>query len=69
MVTGIDKFREFFKDFTDNYVIIGGTACDQNFEITGNSFRKTVDMDIILIVESLSREFVLRFWKFIHNVV
>lgn len=25
---GLDKFRETFKDFSDNYVIIGGTACD-----------------------------------------
>lgn len=25
---GLDKFREAFKDFSDNYVIIGGTACD-----------------------------------------
>ncbi len=28
MVRGIEKFREYFKDFPDNYVIIGGTACD-----------------------------------------
>ncbi len=28
MVIGIDKFREYFKDFTGNYIIIGGTACD-----------------------------------------
>ena len=28
MVIGIDKFREYFKDFPDSYVIIGGTACD-----------------------------------------
>ena len=27
---GLDKFREAFKDFSDNYVIIGGTACLSN---------------------------------------
>ena len=25
---GIDTFKEFFKGFEDNYVIIGGTACE-----------------------------------------
>ena len=28
MVIGIDKFKEFFKDFPGSYVIIGGAACD-----------------------------------------
>lgn len=26
-VNGLDKFKEYFSDFKDNYVIIGGTAC------------------------------------------
>ena len=26
MVTGLDKFREAFIEYADNYVIIGGTA-------------------------------------------
>ena len=26
-VKGLDKFKEYFLDFKDNYVIIGGTAC------------------------------------------
>ena len=30
MVRGLDIFREHFKDFEQNYVIIGGTACDIN---------------------------------------
>ncbi len=28
MVKGIDKFKEYFKDFPDSYIITGGTACD-----------------------------------------
>ncbi len=28
MVIGLKKFREHFKDFRDNYIIIGGNACD-----------------------------------------
>lgn len=25
---GLEKFRESFAEFSDNYVVIGGTACD-----------------------------------------
>ncbi len=25
---GLGKFRDAFRDFSDNYVIIGGTACE-----------------------------------------
>ena len=25
---GLDKFREAFAEYSDNYVVIGGTACD-----------------------------------------
>jgi len=28
MVVGLDKFRDRFHGLEDNYVIIGGTACD-----------------------------------------
>ncbi len=28
MIAGIDSFKEWFKDCEEQYVIIGGTACD-----------------------------------------
>ena len=28
MVHGLEKFREYFGDLTNQYVFIGGTACD-----------------------------------------
>lgn len=28
MVKGIEIFKEYFKDYTDEYVLIGGAACD-----------------------------------------
>ncbi|QZT38641.1 hypothetical protein K5X82_07025 [Halosquirtibacter xylanolyticus] len=65
MVRGIDIFKEFFKYFTDNYIIIGGTACDILIKEAGFSPRVTKDIDIILIVEALSKEFVVQFWEFI----
>jgi len=28
MVRGLDIFKKYFEQYTENYVIIGGTACD-----------------------------------------
>jgi hypothetical protein len=65
MVEGLDKFKEYFKDFTNSYVIIGGTACDIIIGAAGLTPRRTKDIDIILIVEALNPEFVSHFWSFI----
>jgi hypothetical protein len=43
---GLDKFREAFKDFSDNYVIIGGTACDITMTGTEVRARATHDIDM-----------------------
>ena len=67
MVIGIERFREYFKDYTGNYVIIGGTACDIIIEDAGFTPRATKDIDIILIVEALSSGFVKKFWAFIKD--
>ena len=67
MVRGLNIFSEYFKDYTDNYVIIGGTACDIIIEEAGLIPRATKDIDIILVVEALSVVFVKQFWKFIQD--
>ena len=45
MVPGIDSFREKFKDYTDYYTIIGGTACDILLSEADLPFRATKDID------------------------
>ena len=65
MVVGFDIFRNFFQDHTDNYVIIGGTACDIHIEAAGFTPRATNDIDIVLIIEALNKSFVKRFWEFV----
>lgn len=65
MVRGLDIFKIYFKDYPDNYVIIGGTACDIIIDEAGFVPRATRDIDIILIVEALTADFVEQFWKFI----
>lgn len=65
MVVGIDVFKKYFEEYPENYVIIGGTACDIIINEAGFIPRATKDIDIILIVEALSTAFVNQFWRFI----
>ena len=65
MVRGIDIFRDYFKGFENNYIIIGGTACEFHEEQYAQVPRATKDIDIILNIEALSHNFVERFWSFV----
>jgi len=65
MVVGIDSFREKFKEYTDYYTIIGGTACDILLSEADLPFRATNDIDMILIMEDKFPEFANVFWEFI----
>ena len=67
MVRGIEIFRKYFREFTGSYVIIGGTACEQQFEEKGLVFRTTKDIDIVLVIEALDSPFVIQFWDFIKS--
>ena len=67
MVTGINIFRDHFSGYTDQYVLIGGSACDLLMEEEGLEFRPTKDVDMVLIVEALTAEFANAFWEFIET--
>ncbi len=67
MVKGLEMFRKAMMPYKENFVIIGGTACD--IQLTGTAMRPRVtdDIDIIVVVERLTQEFVNAFWQFIHD--
>ena len=65
MVSGINSFREKFKDYSNCYTIIGGAACDILMTEAGTAFRATKDIDMILILEEKGNEFIEKFWEFI----
>ena len=67
MVHGLEKFKEYFGEFTNQYVFIGGTACDILMDELGAPFRATKDLDIVLIIEALNLSFGEAFWKFIED--
>lgn len=62
---GLDRFREAFREFSDNYVIIGGSACEIVMTGTAVRPRATHDIDMIVILENMTPEFGQRFWNFI----
>ncbi len=67
MVEGLDRFRTHFTDFTDHYVMIGGTACSIVMESVGIPFRATKDLDIVLCIENLDAPFAEAFWQFVRD--
>lgn len=67
MVRGLDTFRRYFKGFEEQYVLIGGAACDILFANNEGQFRATKDLDVVLIVEALTSKFGERFWEFIES--
>ena len=67
MVRGIDIFKKYFEQYADNYLIIGGTACDLLIDDAGLIPRATRDIDMILVIEVLNPKFVKQFWNFIRE--
>lgn len=65
MVKGLDTFQKYFTEYENQYVLIGGAACDIVFESNDVSFRATRDLDMVLIIEALTTEFGEKFWEFI----
>jgi hypothetical protein len=64
MVRGLERFREFFRDFYQHFVLIGGTACEILLQEKGG-FRATKDIDILILLEKMDRAFAARFGQFI----
>ena len=67
MVKGLDTFRKYFEKYEEQYVLIGGAACDIVFESNDTVFRATRDLDMVLIVEALTPKFGEKFWDFIQD--
>lgn len=66
-VRGLDLFSECFADWRDAFILIGGAACDLWFTDQNMAFRATKDLDVVLIADRLTPEFIARFWQFIND--
>ena len=67
MVIGFDKFRDKFGAFANDYVIIGGSACDWLFTHRDARFRATKDIDLVVCAEQTTDAFVAAMWDFIRE--
>ena len=65
MVIGFDRFREAFLDFAENYIVIGGSACDWLFTSLNAQFRATKDIDLVVVAERMSPAFAAMIWEFV----
>jgi len=65
MVKGFDSFKKWFAGWDEQYVIIGGTACELLLNEGGQDFRATKDIDMVLILEAMTTEFCSHFWQYI----
>jgi ParB-like nuclease domain len=52
MVRGLDLFSNWFAAYTDQYLLIGGTAASLTMEDAGLPYRATKDLDIVLHVQT-----------------
>lgn len=67
MVRGLSKFQEYFSEYPDSYILIGGCACDLNLEDAALEYRTTRDLDIVLCAEEDDRDFFDVFWQFVKD--
>jgi hypothetical protein len=67
VIKGLDKFKERFAGFEDQYVLIGGTATVLALDAAGITARQTKDLDIVLSLEALTVDFEKAFWAFVKD--
>ena len=64
-VQGIERIREYLGEYKGNYVIIGGTATNINLEDAALEGRVTHDIDMIMVCEAITPDYLARFWEMI----
>ena len=57
IIMRVKSFKDWFREYEDHYVIIGGTACYFLMDEFGAAFRPTNDVDIVLLLEALDADF------------
>jgi len=61
----MQSFKDWFRGYENNFVIIGGAACSLIMSEEEAEFRMTKDIDVVLLVEALNAEFGRRFWDYV----
>ena len=62
---GLEKFKEYMSGFRSHYVVIGGLATVLTLEDRNLPARATKDVDLIIICQPETKQYMKRFWEFI----
>jgi hypothetical protein len=65
MVVGLQRFRDHFRAHSGAFVLIGGAACDARMTANTLTFRRTKDLDIVLVADAVDTAFADRFKAFV----
>jgi hypothetical protein len=65
MVTGLNIFREHFRDHEGAMTLIGGAACDEWFASNQMTFRATNDLDLVIMLDQVGQPFLEAMRSFI----
>lgn len=61
------SFKHWFAGFEEQYIVIGGVACELLMSEAELQFRTTKDIDVVLVVEALTPQLAERFWEYVRN--
>ena len=61
----IQQFERDFAPFSDSFIVIGGSACRAVLSGGPIQPRRTRDIDMVLVLENVGKDFISAFWKFI----
>jgi hypothetical protein len=67
VVTGLEIFRQYFQDYQNDYILIGGVACELVLNSMHLEFRPTSDFDIVIVSDKLREGFGVKLKNFIHD--
>ncbi len=67
MVVGLQRFRDHFHAHSGAFVLIGGAACDAWMTANALTFRRTKDLDIVLVADAVDAAFADRFKAFVEE--
>ena len=64
VVRGVERFAQAMSAHADDYVLIGGGACNILFDEAGQSFRATDDLDVV-VADGSNAGFACALWAFV----
>ena len=65
IVSGIQQFERAFAAFSDSFIVIGGSACRAVLSDGPIQPRRTRDIDMVLVLDNMGKDFINAFWTFI----